>query len=208
MSVDQPLVEGPPLEANETVVPDGSSEASLAGQRAFHSNFSETPALGSLWDRSAEDAGSYSEARGHFWTAVNDPSNQDPDAVAVRGMLSEAGYNLGTGSQAPMLAMDGWDEDGTIRSFAEGREDAVRSLHPDWNDDEVAAAVESSTREVAQRQLTIDHAVPQSVAREMGLDELNVDPENLRFMSNWDNLVRGANFDATDQPYGDWPHNK
>ncbi|MER6187725.1 hypothetical protein, partial [Streptomyces sp. NPDC001652] len=46
------------------------------------------------------------------------------------------------------------------------------------------------------RALTIDHAVPQS--RSPG-DALN--SENLRFMSGWDNSVRGARYDGSDHPY-------
>ncbi|NGN69006.1 hypothetical protein G5C51_34600 [Streptomyces sp. A7024] len=46
------------------------------------------------------------------------------------------------------------------------------------------------------RALTIDHAVPQS--RSPG-DAIRA--ENLRFMSGWDNSVRGARYDAADHPY-------
>ena len=75
-----------------------------------------------MWDEAAEGDRSYDAARAVFWRLVN--QDEGPDASFIRSMLEAAGYALGRGTEAPMLAME-WED---ARS---SRTDAARRLSID-----------------------------------------------------------------------------
>jgi RHS repeat-associated protein len=91
--------------------PKSATELSKIAQRAFANTFSQTPALDALWRRAAMGKANspegFDKARERFWEVVN--SSSDPDAVVVRAILKEAGYELQGGKLAPLLKLQTGD---------------------------------------------------------------------------------------------------
>lgn len=93
---------------------DGES-FSKAAQKAFASRFSETPALKQIWEQASQNLpntpAGFAQARENFWQIVNNGTSAE--AETVRNILKEAGYELQSGKNAPMLKMQGWDKRAT-----------------------------------------------------------------------------------------------
>ena len=120
-----------PIVNRMTQSPQGSKpDATYA--RAYAQNLDKTPQLQRLWERAKSDAeesarkrgvvADFASARAQLWELVNaDPSN---DAQFVRRMLDAAGFVIGHGDRAPMLAVE-W------RDRKSGRYDNARRLSLD-----------------------------------------------------------------------------
>lgn len=149
------------------------SATTRAAAKAYQSRFSETPALKALWQQAAQGLPSttegFAQARSRFWRLVNEGTSAD--AKAVREILKEMKFELQEGTNAPMLKLEGWDPESGMKT---------------WDP--------RQTREITDRRLTIDHADAQSSG-----SGANLDPSNLRFMTQRDNSFRGNRFDANDK---------
>ena len=164
--------------------PDGTESAEFIryAAQSFSAPFDRTPEVSRTWIAAREAGdGTYASTRQHFWSMVN--SGETGDAQVVGRILSSAGYELGTGSTAPVLSTAFLGEWSTPDQTHEikGRE--------------LTSPANSENLERADRLLTIDHAHAQSKDA-----ELRVDESNLRFMSGHDNSIRGNRWGADDVP--------
>ena len=111
-------------QANERIVAEQRGSANLLEDqlRAFQSRFSESPELDALWLQASQDTVTFEKTRAKFWELVNHDSSTE--AGYVRNLLEAAGFELDTGTRAPMLDM-AWDD------RRETRMDAARRLSID-----------------------------------------------------------------------------
>jgi hypothetical protein len=154
--------------------------------RALSDDFSKTPAVKAVWD--AAKAGrpnspeGFADARESFWRQVNDPKT--PQAKAVGKMISTAGYNLGKGSNAPMLK-ETWDR---LKPSAAER---IAQQDPELSARLMAADArvndsKHETLQISDRRASIDHRFPQSKA-----SVLTLEAENLCFTTARENSFKG-----------------
>lgn len=89
----------------------GGEEFPGFAQGAFASRFSATPCLKTLWERAAlgspDTPEGFVSARREFWRLVN--SSGSADAESVRAIIVTAGYELQSGTNAPLLKLQNWD---------------------------------------------------------------------------------------------------
>jgi hypothetical protein len=160
-------------------------------QKVYDNKFSKTPELNSLWNKAKEGKENFNDARNNFWKLVN--SDNSREAQTVREVLKSAGYELREGSQAPRLEMKAADAKSmqtTLEKLSGEKKEVMKRAIADLS----VNKDKQNNLERTYLTLTIDHASSQSVEKNRSLD-----PSNLRFMSSWDNSVRGARFDERDK---------
>ncbi|MGN7200340.1 hypothetical protein, partial [Arthrobacter sp. SAFR-044] len=150
-----------------------------AAIQAYHSDFGQTTALREVWERASSEQPNtrrgYDAARNEFWKILHNESDQDANAHEVRKMLELAGYNFGRGEGAPIL-----------------------DLLPNRD----------SNDSPKQFRLSIDHKIPGSLKLKIPGstgENLWLKVDNLRFMTEADNVERNAFFNEKDEPFKGWP---